>query len=382
MKNQPSVTYAQFSDSRGRTLDEYRRDMKRKAILELELLDWLENYLKKAHKTPEISVKKAGSDEALWFIRKGRLTTDPDYEVRIGSTVYKYELQSINTEPIPFVDFKVSKVTRKRDEKRIPKEDISFMCVRFKEPSFAVVDANWIVENGAISQVPAWRREAYRVPFEEFSFSQDTELGKILEIVRCKEIILEYQYQALIQSERIVSQEIDYSVERGTQYQLIPTSLDDFYRACVLMRALGETPSNIFAWLSRALSFAEGAHTLKSAFQFIYSLDYIYFCIEPDAPIPVLKDIVSLLHSILSLASSSYREDGSYSSNNSPTPCEDTRRACYIFSTVEDIVQDIVCYRSNEIENLGITISPVNKIFEGMNDALITARFIQGCTSS
>lgn len=47
MKLNGKTIYAQSSDIKSRTYLEYRKDMKKKAIAELEVLDWLESKLKK-----------------------------------------------------------------------------------------------------------------------------------------------------------------------------------------------------------------------------------------------------------------------------------------------------------------------------------------------
>jgi hypothetical protein len=44
-KSDPRITYAKSSDIKGRTYLEYRRDMKRKAIAELEALQWVERII-------------------------------------------------------------------------------------------------------------------------------------------------------------------------------------------------------------------------------------------------------------------------------------------------------------------------------------------------
>lgn len=46
MKLDGKTIYAQSSDIKPRTYLEYRRDMKKKAIAELEALEWLEKKLK------------------------------------------------------------------------------------------------------------------------------------------------------------------------------------------------------------------------------------------------------------------------------------------------------------------------------------------------
>jgi len=49
MKLDAKTTYAQSSDIKSRTYLEYRRDMKRKAIAELEVREWLETLLRKTY---------------------------------------------------------------------------------------------------------------------------------------------------------------------------------------------------------------------------------------------------------------------------------------------------------------------------------------------
>ena len=45
-KKDAKLIYAQSSDIKARTYIEYRKDMKKKAIAELEIKEWLENKLK------------------------------------------------------------------------------------------------------------------------------------------------------------------------------------------------------------------------------------------------------------------------------------------------------------------------------------------------
>ena len=61
------ITYAQSSDIKSRTFLEYRRDMKKKAIAELEMREWLQNILRARHGKPAIAVRKHGGDADLWF---------------------------------------------------------------------------------------------------------------------------------------------------------------------------------------------------------------------------------------------------------------------------------------------------------------------------
>ena len=55
------TTYAQSSDIKSRSYRQYRYDMKKKAIAELEFLTVLQDLLKPA------KVEKHGADKHLWF---------------------------------------------------------------------------------------------------------------------------------------------------------------------------------------------------------------------------------------------------------------------------------------------------------------------------
>ena len=52
------TVYAQSSDIKSRTYLEYRKDMKKKAIAELEIIDWLENKLKELYNNKIIKCNK------------------------------------------------------------------------------------------------------------------------------------------------------------------------------------------------------------------------------------------------------------------------------------------------------------------------------------
>src|SRR3989338_2164597 len=118
MKLDAKTTYAQSSDIKSRTYLEYRRDMKRKAIAELEVREWLETLLRKTYNKKGILVGKYGGDRFLWFLRGGGVTQEPDYVVKeLNSEDIFFELQYANEE-MDYYDFKRSKVgTKKRNEK-------------------------------------------------------------------------------------------------------------------------------------------------------------------------------------------------------------------------------------------------------------------------
>ena len=64
------TVYAQSSDIRSRTWTQYRLDMKKKAIAELEFLPFLQRLLAARHNDSSVRVRKHGGDALLWFAPK------------------------------------------------------------------------------------------------------------------------------------------------------------------------------------------------------------------------------------------------------------------------------------------------------------------------
>jgi hypothetical protein len=58
--------------------------MKRKAIAELEILEWLEDKIKKLYPGKQVKVYKSGGDKFLWFLRQGGITREPDFIAEIN----------------------------------------------------------------------------------------------------------------------------------------------------------------------------------------------------------------------------------------------------------------------------------------------------------
>lgn len=121
--------YAQSSDIKSRTYLEYRFDMKKKAIAELEITQWFENKLKELHNAENVTVEKSGGDAHMWFLRVGKISGAPDYEAHIDGNVCRFEFQYASRDDLDFYDFKVSKVGKKVKGKRIPHTDREFLYV-------------------------------------------------------------------------------------------------------------------------------------------------------------------------------------------------------------------------------------------------------------
>ena len=128
MKKDPRAVYAQSSDIRSRTFLQYRHDMKKKAIAELEVMEWLEKLLSKKRKQ-QVSVSKSGGDKHIWFLRSGKISSAPDYEITIDGKSEFCEFQYAENGELNFFDFKVSKVGKMKDGVREPHKDRKFVYI-------------------------------------------------------------------------------------------------------------------------------------------------------------------------------------------------------------------------------------------------------------
>ena len=123
MKLDTKTVYAQASDIKSRTYLEYRKDMKQKAIAELEVLPWLRAKIRKTDK--KACVEKFGGDKFIWFLRKGGITREPDFVVKCSNKKTEYIEFQHAKEELKAYDFKISKIAPKdrKLKKRVPKAD-------------------------------------------------------------------------------------------------------------------------------------------------------------------------------------------------------------------------------------------------------------------
>lgn len=185
------TVYAQSSDIKSRTFLEYRKDMKRKAIIELELLEWLNNKVRQEYgKTARIS--KAGGDAFLWFLRQGGITREPDYLVENVASVNAVEMQygSGRLTEQSMIDFKKSKIASKRKGIRIPKEGL-LICYLFSEApkQYAFLTPKWIYANSREGVAPAWgNAPTYKLPGDRMldKIKQDNQLPRIWQNIKYK----------------------------------------------------------------------------------------------------------------------------------------------------------------------------------------------------
>ncbi len=148
--------------------------MKKKAIAELEFLDWLKIKLPEVYHQKQVEVSKAGGDAFLWFLREGGITREPDFIAKVGEQIIEFEFQYADRIDLDFYDFKVSKVAKKVGGKRIPHHGKQFIYVIKPTLQYAVFDCQWITQNGEYGMVPACGSYAYRVPKERWKALSST----------------------------------------------------------------------------------------------------------------------------------------------------------------------------------------------------------------
>jgi len=352
MRKDPKIVYAQSSDIKSRTDLEYRRDMKRKAIAELEVIGWLQGILRRQNRGQQVKVFKSGGDRFLWFLRGGGINREPDFVAEINGHKQEIEFQYTKKERLKFYDFKVSKVATRRshaDKKREPKQNVRFLYIHMPKCAYALLDAEWIVQNGKIGEVAAWREQAYRVPAEVFEpqLRPNKNLEKIIRIIDAKNRILEFQYRLLEEVRRQLAQRIVQAVEQQQPFTIVPNDLEGFFHACFIMDALQKDPELLDTWFRQAIKFAKSIDSLKAAFQAVYCLDSLYFRIPPEKSIKGLSRFISELMKLMKKVKKWYSpDDGTYRSNAKLEPCLETQYALFVINSFEDIVQDIIHYRT------------------------------------
>ncbi len=235
MKVDGKTTYAQSSDIKSRTYLEYRKDMKQKAIVELEILTWL----KKQFKQSSQSIEKFGGDKFLWFLRKGHITREPDYLLREENGAetkieFQYAKEELNN-----YDFKVSKIASidKHSKKRVPKHNMKILYIVKPLAKFSFIDPEWIVKNGKTTVAPAWgNAPVYRVPQNKFKkiLQYDMDLKTILAYVDQKLFILNFQHKAINNEEEKLSHLLQTVVDEEKTIKIIPKTLDGFFKDLIM----------------------------------------------------------------------------------------------------------------------------------------------------
>ena len=376
MTTPPRATYAQSSDIRARSWQEYRRDMKKKAIAELEFLPFLQQALAERHKDAALRVEKHGGDALLWF-DLGSVSQAPDYRALRGdnsSFLYEFQLAE-ETDRLPFFDFKLAKVGKKeRGKDRVPYTDREFFYILKDRRQYAFIEPQWIAANGNISGVPAWgSRPAYRVPRERFLplfRAGGASLSQAISGVDDKNYLLEFQAQFLEREGAQFSRELQQVVDEEKLLSIVPRTLDGFYRVCYLLDKIGKRPESPGVWLVYLLSFFSGDMRSVDFARYIYALDFLYFhCADMQENEKAALQ-PALAQAIAYIADRANADTGTFSHDPKESPLEETRQILFAVNLIEDIKQDAVV-------KLDLNLAVAGKIFELLPDAAKTAGFIR-----
>ena len=373
MSTDTKTIYAQSSDIKSRTYLEYRKDMKQKAIAELEVLPWLEEKIKQAD--TKACIEKSGGDKFIWFLRKGGITREPDFVVKYSNQKTEYIEFQYAKEELSAYDFKISKIAPKdrKLKKRTPKSDTKILYVIKSTSKFAFIKPSWIINNSKQTVAAAWgNAPVYRVSKEKFKkiLKTDKRLIEVCNLIDKKNKILDFQHEAIEKEKEKFSYLLQQVLDENKILKIIPKTLEGFYKVCFILSHLEKTPDNANLWLVYLLSFLEQKIDSYKIFQLVYSLDFLYSKIDLEKnEVDKLVQGIQLLQEKLNLFS---QADGSFQSSKTLAPLEDTRYSLFAINILEDLIQDILLYYDNHIG-----LEPIKRIYQDIPQLDKTSEFIE-----
>jgi len=376
-KIDPKTIYAQSSDIKSRTYLEYRKDMKRKAIAELEILEWLEDKIKKLYPEKQVKVYKSGGDKFLWFLRQGGITREPDFiaEINEGKKI-EIEFQYTEKEDLKFYDFKVSKVVKRKDKLNQPIQDKIFVYIHKPKLKYAIFKPNWIVRSGQYGMVEAWRSYAFRIPKEKFEkiLKSDDSLGDICQRIDMKNFILNFQHKLIEIYKEKLSNLLQSVIDENKIVKFIPKDLESFFKVCFILDNINRVPQNTNLWLIYLLTFINDRMSLEDISKITYCIDFLYSKIklQPNE----LEELITKVKRLLEMIKGFYQNDGFYKSSITLSPLEETRYALFSINLLEDLIQDMIYYYPESVKEL----KPINKIYENIGDIEKTYNLIRNFT--
>ncbi|MCX7905826.1 MAG: hypothetical protein N2446_03900 [Elusimicrobiales bacterium] len=362
--------YAQSSDIKSRTYLEYRKDMKKKAIAELEVLGWLKRKFKQIYQG-KVRVYKSGGDRFLWFLRRGGISREADFIAEVNDINIEIEFQYAEKENLDFYDFKISKVSKKIKNKRKPIENKLFVYVNKPSKKFSIFSPQWIMENSKIGEVAAWRSPAYRVPKEKFEkiLKDDKDLENICKIIDIKNYILNFQHSLLDDYKEQLSSSLQAVIDEEKIIKIIPKDLESFFKVCFILDNINKIPKNINMWLIYLLTFVNENIKLDDISKIIYSLDFLYM--KTDLKSNELDEVKNKVGFLLEKILSFYKhKEGCFVSSLRESPLNETKRALFSINLLEDLIQDSIFYYN-------IKFPPIKKIYQSVPYISKTYNFIK-----
>jgi hypothetical protein len=348
--------------------------MKRKAIAELEILEWLEDKIKKLYPGKQVKVYKSGGDKFLWFLRQGGITREPDFiaEINEGKKI-EIEFQYAEKEDLKFYDFKVSKVVKRKGKENQPIQDKIFVYIHKTKLKYAIFKPNWIVHNGQYGIVEAWRSYAFRIPKEKFEkiLKPDDSLRNICQRIDMKNFILNFQHKLIEIYKEKLSNLLQSVIDENKIVKIIPRDLESFFKVCFILDNINRVPQNANLWLIYLLTFINDRISLEDISKITYCIDFLYSKIklQPNE----LEQLITKAKLLLEMIKGFYQNDGSYKSSITLSPLEETRYALFSINLLEDLIQDMIYYYPESVKEL----KPINKIYENIEDIEKTYNLIK-----
>ena len=317
----------------------------------------MQKLLREQYGDQSVTVEKSGGDALLWFGRSSRqVTQEPDYAARLpGGRKKLYEFQIAEDSNIDHFDFKVSKVGKKIRGTRQPHRDREFFYVLRDRVKHAFFTPEWVLENGEFGFVPAWRVSAYRVPrgtfLSQFESGGDS-LQQIIEVVKEKRVLLEFQERFLAKETERLAKKFQRVVDKKNIAQIVPDALEGFYEVCFLLDRLGREPSRPGVWLVYLASFFREDMTRLEFARFMYALDFIYFKCPP-----LLRNEIEKCQEVLGRAVKYVQRyanssDGSFHASPTESAADATQRMVFGVNLLEDMIQDAIVQDGMQLESI------------------------------
>ncbi|NQS97063.1 MAG: hypothetical protein HQ591_01275 [candidate division Zixibacteria bacterium] len=372
MKTDAKTIYAQSSDIKSRTYLEYRKDMKQKAIAELEVLPWLRKIIKRSE--PDAEVDKFGGDKFLWFLRKGGITREPDFIISAPNVEDRYIEFQYAKEELGAYDFKISKIAPRdrKLKKRMPKANTEILYIIKPKYEYTLIRPEWIINNSTQTVASAWgNAPVFRVSKDKMNalMRGDKDLVYVCKAIDMKINILDFQHEMIsIECDKL-SHLLQSVIDENKIVKVIPKTLDGFFKVCFILSRIDKTPENANLWLIYLLSYLNIELNLYNLFQLSYCLDFLYPLIDmKDNEAKLFVDGIKRIKEQIIIC---FNPDGSFQSDKKHPPLDETRCALSCINIIEDLIQDFLTYYEYKT-----SLKPIRSIFQTIPDIDKTHRFI------
>lgn len=372
--------YAQSSDIKSRTWEQYREDMKRKAIVELECRELLQSLLEERSGGQPVTVEKHGVDAVLWFNPQTKPSGEPDYRATFADgTTRLYEFKHARKPNLRSFDINETSVHRPGGPPHTARTDREIFYIARTEGKYGFLTPEWIMDHGPIGPVPAWgNRPAYRVPRKEFLpmlGDGGERLQSVIRTIEDKELLLSFQSEFLESERRRLSGRLRRVIDESTPFSVVPKTLNGFFEACFLVRHLKQFPDDAGLWLVHVFSLLSDGTNTDLLARAMYAIDCLYFRavdevgLREDEHRIVLEGLPWI---------ETYIDDFSWSLRTTdphPTALEELRHLVFVVNLVEDVRQDVFYRWGERLRPSGV--KPTRRIFESIPEVAEIARRIR-----